>query len=225
MRLRNVELGDVDAYVRMRCDPVMMAELGGPLPREGIEEKVASDAKAAADDISWIVMVVPDEQRPDEVAGGLALWGHVVEGSRCRRSAGWCCRRSRAVASPSGRYGCCWTGPTRTVAGVLSTPSPPSATARRTGYAGRSGSPTSRRATSSGPTANSASTTGGTTPPSGSAGNRRGHVVSCCLGIVVLRCGQPVGECREGPVGDVPAAGGEESAQAVAVPGPQVPVM
>ncbi len=80
MRLRNVELGDVDAYVRMRCDPVMMAELGGPLPREGIEEKVASDAKAAADDISWIVMVVPDEQRPDEVAGGLALWGHVVEG-------------------------------------------------------------------------------------------------------------------------------------------------
>ena len=34
--LRNVELGDVDAYVRMRCDPAMMTELGGPLPREGI---------------------------------------------------------------------------------------------------------------------------------------------------------------------------------------------
>jgi hypothetical protein len=31
VRLRDVELGDVDAYVRMRCDPVMMAELGGPL--------------------------------------------------------------------------------------------------------------------------------------------------------------------------------------------------
>ena len=30
MRLRDVELGDVAAYVRMRCDPVMMAELGGP---------------------------------------------------------------------------------------------------------------------------------------------------------------------------------------------------
>ena len=42
-RLRDVELGDVSAYVRMRCDPVMMAELGGPLPREGIEEKVARD--------------------------------------------------------------------------------------------------------------------------------------------------------------------------------------
>jgi GNAT superfamily N-acetyltransferase len=32
MRLRDVELGDVSAYVRMRCDPVMMAELGGGEP-------------------------------------------------------------------------------------------------------------------------------------------------------------------------------------------------
>jgi hypothetical protein len=44
MRLRDVELGDLGAYVRMRCDPVMMAELGGPLPREGVGEKVARDA-------------------------------------------------------------------------------------------------------------------------------------------------------------------------------------
>jgi hypothetical protein len=36
MRLRDVEPGDVGAYVRMRCDPVMMAELGGPQPREGM---------------------------------------------------------------------------------------------------------------------------------------------------------------------------------------------
>jgi hypothetical protein len=48
MRLRDVELGDVSAYVRMRCDPVIMAELGGPLPREGVEEKVARDVQAAA---------------------------------------------------------------------------------------------------------------------------------------------------------------------------------
>ena len=50
MRLRDVELGDVDAYVRMRCDPVMMAELGGPLPRGGVEDKVARDVRAAAGD-------------------------------------------------------------------------------------------------------------------------------------------------------------------------------
>ena len=38
MRLRDVELGDVCAYVRMRCNPVMMAGLSGPLSREGIED-------------------------------------------------------------------------------------------------------------------------------------------------------------------------------------------
>jgi hypothetical protein len=35
MRLRDVKPGDLGAYVRMRCDPVMMAELGGSLPRKG----------------------------------------------------------------------------------------------------------------------------------------------------------------------------------------------
>jgi hypothetical protein len=50
VRLRDVELGDVSAYVRMRCDPVMMAGLGGPLPREGIEAKVARDVQQAAAD-------------------------------------------------------------------------------------------------------------------------------------------------------------------------------
>ncbi len=39
MYLRDVELGDVAAYVRMRCDPAMMAHLGGPRPREGMEAK------------------------------------------------------------------------------------------------------------------------------------------------------------------------------------------
>jgi hypothetical protein len=52
VRLRDVELGDVDAYVAMRCDPAMMAGLGGPLPREGIEAKVATCVIPAADNTS-----------------------------------------------------------------------------------------------------------------------------------------------------------------------------
>ena len=76
MRLRDVELGDVSAYVRMRCDPVMMAGLGGPLPREGIEEKVARDVRAAAAGDAWIKMIVPGEAAPDMVAGSVALWSH-----------------------------------------------------------------------------------------------------------------------------------------------------
>lgn len=88
MRLRDVELGDVDAYVRMRCDPVMMADLGGPLPREGIEGKVAHDVRAAAADDDWIKMIVPDETAPDVVAGNVVLWSHDQDG-RPMSEIGW----------------------------------------------------------------------------------------------------------------------------------------
>lgn len=76
MRLRDVEPGDVSTYVRMRCDPVMMAELGGPLPREGIEEKVARDVRSAAADEAWIKMIVPGDAAPEAVAGTVVLWSH-----------------------------------------------------------------------------------------------------------------------------------------------------
>ncbi|RFS81271.1 N-acetyltransferase [Actinomadura spongiicola] len=81
MYLRDVELGDVDAYVRMRCDPVMMAELGGPLPRAGIEEKVRRDVGEAAAGLAWIKMIVPDPRRPESVAGMVTLWPHDVDGT------------------------------------------------------------------------------------------------------------------------------------------------
>ena len=80
MVLRDVEPGDVDAYVRMRCDPVMMAELGGPLPRGSIDAKVRDDVAAAASGEQWIKMIVPDRDRPDLVAGSVALWGHHEDG-------------------------------------------------------------------------------------------------------------------------------------------------
>jgi RimJ/RimL family protein N-acetyltransferase len=80
VHLRDVELGDVDAYVRMRCDPVMMAELGGPRPREGIEEKVRSDVQDVASGTAWIKMIVPSEDRPAVVAGTVSLWSHETDG-------------------------------------------------------------------------------------------------------------------------------------------------
>jgi hypothetical protein len=87
--LRNVELGDVSAYVRMRCDPVMMAELGGPLPREGIEDNVARDVRAAAEGSDWIKMIVPDEAAPDVVAGNVVLWSHDEDGGEPVTEIGW----------------------------------------------------------------------------------------------------------------------------------------
>jgi len=76
MQLRDVEPGDVGVYERMRCDPVMMAELGGPLPREGIADKVRRDVAAAASGGQWIKMIVLD----GEVAGSVALWPDEEDG-------------------------------------------------------------------------------------------------------------------------------------------------
>jgi RimJ/RimL family protein N-acetyltransferase len=73
MRLRRVRMSDVDTYVRMRCDPVMMAELGGPLPRDGIEEKVRRDVEESDADRAWIMMV---ELEDGVVAGSVVLWSH-----------------------------------------------------------------------------------------------------------------------------------------------------
>ena len=89
MRLRDVELGDVDAYVRMRCDPVMMAELGGPLPREGMKEKVARDVRSAAEGADWIKMIVPDEAAPGVVAGNVVLWSHDEDDGPPISEIGW----------------------------------------------------------------------------------------------------------------------------------------
>ena len=88
MLLRDVEAGDVDAYVRMRCDPVMMAELGGPLPREGMADKVRRDAAEARSGTAWIKMIVPDGERPEAVAGSLALWRHKDHGEEIAE-VGW----------------------------------------------------------------------------------------------------------------------------------------
>lgn len=76
MKLRDVNFGDVGAYVRMRCDPVMMAELGGPLPRECIKPNVWRDVRQATAGTEWIKMIVPTDSRPWVVAGSVVLWSH-----------------------------------------------------------------------------------------------------------------------------------------------------
>ncbi|MFF8594170.1 GNAT family N-acetyltransferase [Streptomyces sp. NPDC015220] len=76
MELRNVTPDDVGHYVRMRCDPVMMTGLGGPLPADGMADKVRRDAAAAAADTAWIKMIVPDPGAPEVVAGSVTIWSH-----------------------------------------------------------------------------------------------------------------------------------------------------
>ncbi|MGA5818613.1 GNAT family N-acetyltransferase [Kitasatospora sp. NPDC094028] len=85
MRLRNVEAGDVEAYVRMRCDAEMMAELGGPLPREAVEARLRKDVEGVAQDTLWARMILDDEGR---TAGGVVLWS-MAEGGVTVSEIGW----------------------------------------------------------------------------------------------------------------------------------------
>ncbi|MFF9363861.1 GNAT family N-acetyltransferase [Streptomyces griseoluteus] len=79
MLLRNVVLEDVDAYIQMRCDPDMMKDLGGPLPREGMGEKVQRDVRRAAEDTAWTKMIIPETADPSVVAGTVSLWSHEAD--------------------------------------------------------------------------------------------------------------------------------------------------
>ena len=75
----------------MRCDPVMMSELGGPLPREGIEAKVRRDVESVASGADWIKMILLDEDGkagPEVVAGTVVLWSHEQDGERISET-GW----------------------------------------------------------------------------------------------------------------------------------------
>lgn len=73
----------------MRCDPVMMAELGGPLPREGIEAKVARDVAETAADREWIMMILPDPEEGSIVAGSVVLWSHCDDEAQPFSEIGW----------------------------------------------------------------------------------------------------------------------------------------
>jgi RimJ/RimL family protein N-acetyltransferase len=75
IRLRNLELGDLGLYEAIHCDPAMMEHLGGPLPREGLEDKLRRDVAATAADQQWVLVVLP-EDADGEPAGTVAVWRH-----------------------------------------------------------------------------------------------------------------------------------------------------
>jgi RimJ/RimL family protein N-acetyltransferase len=81
MYLRDVDRGDLDVYARMRCDPAMMVELGGPLPLDGIEAKLQRDIADVTADRAWISMIVDPggdaaPTRRSATVGSVVLWSH-----------------------------------------------------------------------------------------------------------------------------------------------------
>jgi hypothetical protein len=60
MELRDISMDDLPLYERSLTDPDMMAELGGPRPREGLSEKllgIVSDVEAGT---VWFSVIVPE---------------------------------------------------------------------------------------------------------------------------------------------------------------------
>ncbi|HJP80149.1 MAG TPA: GNAT family N-acetyltransferase [Pseudonocardiaceae bacterium] len=74
MRLRSVDEGDLEVYYRIYCDPAVMDHLGGVQPRDSIPEKLSRHAAKAANDQSWISMIVSDD--PPGNAGIVSIGWH-----------------------------------------------------------------------------------------------------------------------------------------------------
>jgi RimJ/RimL family protein N-acetyltransferase len=56
-RIREVEARDLDAYLRLRGDPVMMAELGGPIAPEVVERSLLREVDDTAAGRAAVVMI------------------------------------------------------------------------------------------------------------------------------------------------------------------------
>lgn len=69
---------DLPLYERLVTDPATMAELGGPLPEDGLTDKL----KGIVDDVEagrvWYSVIVPEDEPAG--AGTVCIWRHDQEG-------------------------------------------------------------------------------------------------------------------------------------------------
>ena len=121
MLLRDVGPADLDAYIQMRCDPVMMTELGGPQSRERIPGQLQRDLEAVSEGRAWIKMIVPNASV--HVAGTVTLYIHdgiseigwmVLPEFQGRGLAGEAVRVVLGLARTDGRWGLIHAFPSRT---------------------------------------------------------------------------------------------------------------
>ena len=85
MKLRDVTLGDLWLYERLRCDLMMTAELGGPQRKDEMPAKLRDDVAAVERDESWISVIETDE---GAAVGSVCIWQHDKHGEMISE-AGW----------------------------------------------------------------------------------------------------------------------------------------
>jgi RimJ/RimL family protein N-acetyltransferase len=79
MELRNISNDDLPLYEAIHCDPRMMEHLGGPLPKEGLREKLQRDVATTEADETWVFVILPDDD-PVTPAGTVTVWEHSEHG-------------------------------------------------------------------------------------------------------------------------------------------------
>lgn len=72
MRLRPIATEDLDLYRGLMTDPTVMSELGGPLPPEGLEDKLRGIVEDVERDRLWFLAVEDD----GATAGWVCIWDH-----------------------------------------------------------------------------------------------------------------------------------------------------
>lgn len=73
MKLRRIASDDLPLWEAMQCDPVMMAELGGPHPKEEMPRIFANTLSFSEDGRGWVFVVIPNEKLED-AAGSISIW-------------------------------------------------------------------------------------------------------------------------------------------------------
>ena len=76
MELRDIGMGDLPLYEALLTDPAMMSELGGPLPRQGLQEKLQRIVDDVRDERTWYSVIVADGPG-GAPAGTVCIWNHV----------------------------------------------------------------------------------------------------------------------------------------------------
>jgi RimJ/RimL family protein N-acetyltransferase len=79
VEFRDISNEDLSLYERLLCDPNMMTELGGPLPREGLPEKLRQVVASVEAGETWYFKIIPDEDA-GAAAGTVCIWEHPWKG-------------------------------------------------------------------------------------------------------------------------------------------------
>ena len=74
MELHDITMDDLPLYESLLTDPGTMVELGGPLAREPLAEKLRGIVRDVEERRIWYFTIVPDDS--DERAGTVCVWSH-----------------------------------------------------------------------------------------------------------------------------------------------------